>query len=373
MNASGEIVRGAIELRIREFHSTGDILRAGIPMDLSAANAASLQSAGMLEVRAYSRKEMLEVAKGKSLGVSLATYRNSEGYQLYQLENNNRWNVAGEAKYDSNRVKIASIQLNQDSTPKPESATEANPRDFELVGSISEIPYLKPYAGITWRLDDSEPLSVLGIEGRIHWEDVRIRAVNRKKQLYALTFVQFDREEPARRGIQKTILARPLASKKDMKQLEKKYEAAIAKWEAQEKERKERLARAKREADLVRIFRMDRLGIWNIDRLMNMENCTPVHVHFDFEKSFSPNDHTIRLFALYDGENSVKEYSTEEWKTVYLQKGSNMRLTAILPNEQIAIVENEAIQEALLNKSADVFFITRKIAAAKYLKEWVNR
>ena len=368
MNAKGEIVKGTIELRVREFHSAGDILRAGIPMDLSAGNNSSLQSAGMLEVRAFSKKEELQVAKGKSLGVSLATYRNSDGYQLYHLEDNDRWNVTGEAKRDSNRVKIESIRINQDSLQKPESPTERNPRDFELVGSLSEIPYLKPYAGITWRLDESEPLSVLGIEDRIHWEDVRIRAVNRKKQLYALSFVQFDREELANRGIQKTILARPLASKKDMKQLEKKYEAEIAKWEEQEKERKERLARAKREADLVRTFRMDRLGIWNIDRLMNMENCTPVHVHFDFEKSFSPNDHSIRLFALYDGENSVKEYSPEEWKTVYLQKGAPMRLISLLPNDQVALVENENIQSVLAEGKTDVLFQTKLFSSKDFMK-----
>ena len=220
-----------------------------------------------------------------------------------------------------------------------------------------------------WRLDDSEPTEVLGVQGRVHWENVRIQKVKNRQQVYALSFTQFDRGEGASNtGIQKTILASPLTTRSDMKKRMAIYEKEVAEVERRERERQEALARAKREADLIQSFKADRMGIWNIDRFMKMEDCVPVYVHFDFEKSIKSKEQKVRLFALYDGDNSVKEYEATEWNAVYLQKGKPMRLIALLPNEQLALVGDESIQPALLQGKTEVNFQTKRYSATEFRK-----
>jgi hypothetical protein len=369
VDAKGNLVRGEVEFRVREFHSTNDMLRSGIPLNTQRNGSDRLQSAGMIEMRAFANDQVLEVAEGKTIGVDLAGYRNSSGYDLWYMEGDDNWKVRGNYRSDSNRYKIEAIRTLSDSLKKPRSPQEEEDRTFELVGNITEIPYLKPYAGMKWRLDDSEKIEVLGIQGRVHWENVRINKVKNRQQVYALTFTQFDRGEgSSESGIQKTILASPMTTRGDMKKRMAIYEKEVAEVERRERERQEALALAKREADLVQSFRADRMGIWNVDRFQKMEDCVPVYVRFDFEKSIKSGDRPIRLFALYDGDNSVMEYAPSDWKAVYLQKGKSMRLIALLPNDQLALVDNEKIQPVLEQGKTEVSFETKRFSAKEFLK-----
>ena len=369
VDANGKIVQGEVELRVREFHSTNDILRSGIPLNTQRNGSDRLQSAGMIEMRAFANDQVLEVADGKTIGVYFAGYRNSSGYDLWYMEGDDNWKVRGNYRSDSNRYKIEAIRTLSDSLKKPRSPQEEEDRTFELVGNITEIPYLKPYAGMKWRLDDSEKIEVLGIQGRVHWENVRINKVKNRQQVYALTFTQFDRGEGSpESGIQKTILASPMTTRGDMKKRMAIYEKEVAEVERRERARQEALALAKREADLVQSFRADRMGIWNVDRFQKMEDCVPVYVRFDFEKSIKSGDRPIRLFALYDGDNSVMEYAPSDWKAVYLQKGKSMRLIALLPNDQLALVDNEKIQPVLEQGKTEVSFETKRFSAKEFLK-----
>lgn len=369
VDANGNPVNGPITFRVREFHRTNDLFRAGIPMDTRANGSERLQTAGMIEMRAYAGKEELRLGPNRTIGVDLAGYRNGKEYDLWYLEEDADWNKRGNFSIDSNRIKAELVRNLNDSLKKPRSPKEEDERTFELVGNIDEVPYLKPYAGMKWRLDASEPTEVLGIQGRVHWEDVRIRLVNKKKALYELAFTQFDRTyDTSRKGIRKSLLAIPEASRGDMKKRMAIYEREIAEVERREKERQEQLARAQRQADLIQSFRADRLGIWNIDRLLKMEDCIPVYVHFDFERELSEKVKMVRLFALYDGENSIMEFQQEKWGQVYLQKGKPTRLVALLPNEQVAIVQDQAIQAALQQGSKEVTFKTERKPAKEFIK-----
>lgn len=369
MDADRKIVHGEIEFRVREFHSADDIFRSGIPLTTRRSGSDRLQSAGMIEMRAFLNKAALEVATGKSIDVRLAGYRNSSGYDLWYMDDNETWTMRGKYRMDSNRTKIQAIRSLGDSLKKPRSPQEEENRSFELVGNITEIPYLKPYVGMKWKLDDSEPIEVLGVPGRVHWENVRIHQVKNRHQVYALTFTQFERGEGASgSGIQKTILASPMTSRSDMKKRMAIYEKEVAEAERRERERQAELARLKREADLVQSFKADRVGIWNVDRFQKMEDCIPVYVRFDFENSFKDNEKKIRLFALYDGDNSVMEYDPSEWKAVYLQKGKPMRLIAVLPNDQLALVGNETIQPVLQQDQKEVTFQTKRISAREFMR-----
>lgn len=368
VDAKGNAVRGEVEFRVREFHRAEDLFRAGIPMDTRANGTDRLQSAGMIEMRAYANDQELSVVSGRSIGVGLADYRNAKEYDLWYMDGDADWNKRGSFTTDSNRIKIQTIGALTDSLNKMKTPTDTDPRIFELVGNVKEVPYLKAYTGVTWRLDDSQPIDVLQVQSRILWEGVRIKRVNKKNNLYELTFIQYDRDDPEQsKGIQKTILAQALNSRSDMRARSAEYEKELAAFEQLQNQRREELARAKREADLIQSFRADRLGIWNLDRLMKMEDCIPVYVRFDFEKELD-KESKVRLFALYDGENSIMEFRQDQWGQVYLQKGKAMRLVALLPNEKVAIVSDAAIQSALLSSPKEVNFQTERKEAKEFLK-----
>ncbi len=369
VDEKGNVVRGEIDFRVREFHRAEDVLRAGIPMNTRDNGTQQLQSAGMMEMRAFANKQELSVAPGKSLGIGLAGYRNAEGYDIWYMEDNADWNVRGNFRTDSNRIKGQNIVALRDTIKEPESPLKDEARVFELVGNVELAPYLKAYENMKWRLDDAEPVERLQSDIRIHWENVRVELVNKKRNLFRLTFFQFDRHNSqANSGIQKTMLASPLTSKSDLKSRMAKYEAEVAAWEQKRRERLEQLARSNNEANLIQYFSADRLGIWNIDRLMRMEDCTPVIVHFDFEKNGSTVEKTQSVIALYDSENSVVTFQRDgDNKQVYLQRGKAMRLIVLLADQQIALVENESIQQALKNEVKEITFQTKHMSLGKFL------
>ena len=370
VDSKGNIVHGEVEFRVREFHQTDDLFRSGIPMDTRANGTDRLQTGGMIEMRAFSGKESLNVAPGKTLEVGLAGFRDSKEYDLWYMDEDADWNKRGQYTSDSNRIKIQMVSALTDSLNRMKAPVETDRRIFELVSNLEQAPYLKAFKGIKWRLDESQPIEFLEEQSRIHWEGVRITRVNKKNNLYKLSFTQFEKDDPeASKGIQKTVLARAMSSRADMKSRSAEYEKELAEFERKQNERREQLARAKREADLIQTFRADRLGIWNVDRLMKMEGCAPVYVHFDFENEGIDMKSNIRLFALYDQENSIMEVSREKWNQVYLQKGKAMRLIALLPTDQLALVDNSAIQQCMEAGLKEVTFQTRKIKTKDFLKK----
>jgi hypothetical protein len=361
VDSKGNVVHGSVEFRVREFHTAEDLFRSGVPMDTRANGTERLQTGGMIEMRAYAGKEELNMAAGKTIGVELAGFRDANGYDLWYMEENSDWNKNGKFTIDSNRIKIQAIQAITDTLNKMRAPANDDRRMFELVTNLKEAPYLRAYSGLKWRLDDSQPIELLEVQSRVNWEAVKIVPINRKNNLYQLTFTQFEKRENGKVGMQQTILAQALTSRADMKKRSATYEKDLLAFE-------EELARRKREADLVQSFRADRLGIWNVDKLLKMENCSPVYVHFDFEKELNEMATSIRLFALYDGENSIAEYPKEKWDKVYLQKGKAMRLIAVLPKNQLAIVSNETIQSVLQGSPKEIFFKTERKSAKGFLE-----
>ncbi|MFM7671946.1 MAG: hypothetical protein ACKO6Q_05060 [Bacteroidota bacterium] len=369
VDSKGKLVHSMVDFKVREFHRAEDIFRAGIPLDTRANGSQRLQSAGMMEMRAYMGQEELSIATGSSVGVGLASYRNAEGYNLWHMEEDADWNVRGNFRTDSNRVKWQTIRSLGDTLKDPENPAKEDARIFELVGNIEEAPYLKSYQNMKWRLDDSQPIETLITDTRTNWEGVRIKLVDKKRNLYSLTFGQYESDDPTKeKGRVKTILASPLTSRGDMKKRMKQYEEEVAELDRKRKERLEKLVQSQKEADLLQFFAADRLGIWNVDRLMKMEDCIPVIVHFDFEKKATEEESKGSVIALFDAENSVMQFKRDGTdKQIYLQKGKEMRLIAFLPKERVALVDNATIQQALGTGAKEVTLRTSQISLKDFL------
>ena len=68
-----------------------DLLRSGIPMNMGDSANQWLQTAGMIELRAFANGEELQLAEGKELGVELAAKNPADRYSLYYFDQDKNW------------------------------------------------------------------------------------------------------------------------------------------------------------------------------------------------------------------------------------------------------------------------------------------
>jgi hypothetical protein len=104
VDSAGNEISGQIELKYREFHRAEDIFLAGIPMLYDSANTKQiLTTSGMYEIRAFQNGKSLNINKGKSLTVRLASHVAGSDYNFYTLnDSNGNWQYAGTANPEIN-------------------------------------------------------------------------------------------------------------------------------------------------------------------------------------------------------------------------------------------------------------------------------
>ncbi len=97
---NGNLLKGEIELRYREFHDAVDFFVSGIPMTYDSAGVKyQFESAGMMEMLAYQNGEPIKMATGKSINVEMASNYKGNEYNLYNLDTlHNNWSCLGKDK-----------------------------------------------------------------------------------------------------------------------------------------------------------------------------------------------------------------------------------------------------------------------------------
>ena len=102
-------MKGEVELRYREFHDAVDFFVSGIPMTYDSAGVKyQFESAGMMEMLAYQNGRQINMAKGKSINVEMASNYKGTEYNLYKLDTlHNNWSCLGKDKVVSESKAIA--------------------------------------------------------------------------------------------------------------------------------------------------------------------------------------------------------------------------------------------------------------------------
>ena len=98
VNSEGEIYKGKVNVKYREFSDVVDIMMAGIPMEYdSAGQSYVFQSAVMCEVLAFDNENnALKLAQGKSIQMTIPSQYASTDFNLYYFDTlAGRWNYAG--------------------------------------------------------------------------------------------------------------------------------------------------------------------------------------------------------------------------------------------------------------------------------------
>lgn len=351
-HANGTAVSNQIIIKVREMHTVNEIFKSGIPMSIDGARKDFLQSGGMLEIRAFDNKEELVIAKGKSIGVALAQYTPSVGYSLYHLNENQNWQVNDTFVVQKNERKRNGLANFFDFFKNP--SRQAVNDEFEIVANVKESPQLRAFQNQKWKIVDGTDPEIVQTAMRMSWDDVVVKPINVKQNIYKLTFTRsLTVQGVGEQNKSLTVQASPvnIGDTAFAKQLIN-YEETIVKMNNEK-------LRLEAEADMVSSFRIKQMGVWNIDKIMNNEELVSVSLKFDFEKDLDPFVNHIKLFVLHEDDNSVIYYLPQDWKNIRLSKFKRNSLVAVLPGNRVAVVDANTVKSKMQMGGSEINFTTK--------------
>jgi len=323
VDKDGNPAQGQVNLLYREFHDGVDIFLSGIPMGVSTPKGErTLQTAGMFQLNARQGENELQIAEGKSIGITLASKYTDNNYGTYYLdETKGSWDLIGKPETASNTAKT--VALEQVSSKKIEKMfgpefmvlnTESLmdiyfDNDWDKINRQrhkAKIPEALTAYGFTSYGDIMLWTEVICGKGtylaeEILWRDLdgtgfpkwmngfqvewkatpdgryipsNLFSVRNPDKTYTFTLLKNGKKlvkqmEPV---IPLQILLRQPAEK-----LKEGYEAALR--EMEEEQKKIDLM-----ADTYRTFNVRRLGIYNFDRLLEDEGWLTVQPNFRLQK-----------------------------------------------------------------------------------------
>jgi hypothetical protein len=350
-DSSGKPVNGKVELKFREFHDAQSIYAAGIPMDLDAKNY--LKSAGMLEIRAFQGDNQLGFQKGKSAQVQLASYQNPSGYRLYFFEGDNQWQVTDSFQTVNNKKKYDGLtNLNGNNSAEQEEFAY-----FEFATNLEDAEYLKPYKKIEWRIKKADIDQVFLDAMRINWDEVKVVPAAQKGEEYTLIFsLEWQTEDDKKILRTFTCYATPVKSgtRKVIGDMHTRDAESAALYRKMEEDK----IMFQKQADLLNSFRISRMGIWNVDILMKIDNGIKKSVQFDFQKDLKIDQENLQFFLLFKRNNAVMSYEKKTWKEVVFDPKDEMTIMIVLPGGQTVQVDADQISQKIKSNDKVINFTT---------------
>ncbi|MBA3970671.1 MAG: hypothetical protein H0X46_00725 [Bacteroidetes bacterium] len=140
----GNILKGEIELRYREFHDAADFFVSGIPMTYDSAGVKyQFESAGMMEIVAFQNGKQVNMAPQKEIKVELASNYKGTEYNLYKLDTvANNWSCLGKDKLFVNKEPNGDEHFTK-GVIDVKTAVAATPEYKELDVKIVEVQTVK--------------------------------------------------------------------------------------------------------------------------------------------------------------------------------------------------------------------------------------
>lgn len=373
----GNQVTGKVTFKFREFHSAKEAMISGIPMQFASDRNQFMQSLGMTELRAFQRGKELKLINGKQIKVDLASTAIPDGdFQLFYLEDDEVWNDAG--NFDSQRNERRDTALAN--LPFPEEVPENPVPDstdfvFELTGNYKHLPHLKAFKGVAWKmiLEEDEKIPYWAL--RLDWDKIKIVQLDEKKSLFQIDFSWKHEGKEGKKYREKcSLTATPLLKGKKLKNALALYEKEREKYEELLALAEKEEQRLLKEADLINSFIVKEMGIYNVDKLQNMEVYAQVHLEFDFEKEFFSKFNKVMLIMIMEETNAVIKLNAFDWDKVPVCNTST-ELIAVLPDGNVARVSPEKFAEKINPSNTSEYFLRKVVFTTERIdvNEYANK
>ncbi len=160
-NKSGEQVSDSVDIKYREFHTPLDIFLSGIPMEYDSAGLVrTLESAGMIEVRAFDGGKELVLNEETPIAIKMATTSDDPKFNLYELDTvTKNWVYKGKDKIEGAKQEKILVQKDNnkqvvetaDNTIRP---IMADPQKFSFTIRYerNEFPELAAYDNVKFEV-----------------------------------------------------------------------------------------------------------------------------------------------------------------------------------------------------------------------------
>ncbi|MEZ4937438.1 MAG: hypothetical protein R2799_07575 [Crocinitomicaceae bacterium] len=315
VDQNGNPIQGEVAIHFEEFHDFADIASSGIPMFYdSLGEKSDLRSAGMFRIEGSQKGQPVEVAKGKKLGVDLASIEDTPCYNFYKQEDNGQWNY-----------------LHTENATQPDSlisnAMPKNPGQQDLSNAISididytDIPELNMYRSLIWRYVGN---SIPKLMTSLNHKTAKIIPVKGEALTYEL---QVQKE-----GKLHTMKIQPILTGKDLDLALSKYQQTI---ETMQSNPNSIYYKPK----VVRSVEIDGFGTYNWDIKNKREKdqvSFPMIAKVDGKV---PSELRISLISF--SENIVVNYTKESLKDFSFDPKSKNLLIAFYGNNQVAVLKSE--------------------------------
>lgn len=327
VDENGNMLKGEIELRYREFHDVVDFFVAGIPMTYDSAGVRyHFESAGMMEMQGYQNGKQVNMAIGKSIHIELASNYKGTEYNLYQLDTlKNNWSCLGKDKVveqaapkSAGKKEMAEIASIQETPPykiletkkveiqkekenkiaalpkvpvtpiKPEEA-DKDKYTFNLEVDSKEFPELALFKGLLFEVG-AENKTFNKAMYDITWDEAIVKEGNKKGENYLLTLKKGPKKYdlvvyPVFEGKNYEIAMKDYKEKfnkyntvlekrkVEEKRYEEEYEIKLAALKKQQQalelkwkeEEARQFASADTEQKVKRMFAINKFGVYNCD------------------------------------------------------------------------------------------------------------
>jgi hypothetical protein len=132
----------------------------------------------------------------------------------------------------------------------------------------------------------------------------------------------------------------------------------------------EEKTRLSKEADMLNSFTISKMGIWNIDKIMKRDDLILVNASFDFEKEINRDINKLKVFVIYEDDNSVIPYTAVQWNKIGIRPNSKVSLVAVLLQNELAVISSDELQRQLRGASNSILFATKRVSGVDYLKKF---
>lgn len=366
IDKEGNLVKGKVEIKYREFHEMTDILLSGIPMAYDSAGVKSVfQTAGMFEFRANQGENDLKINPERSINVQLASFTTGDQFNFYKLdEETGNWNFSGTKKAEENNKKTQLLDSlkNVDNGLKFPLSEEYFVFDYN---SVLDIYYKDNYKKIKKNKNNPKPKTKAEKYG-LSWSGIYTgKRIYFKGGRYPATLMVWKRLQDKKIPLwanEKTYVEKlsylgnnqyyMLAVRhKDDKKLKfgLKIEAVMAmkhlfanepdtwinNYEKAVEDVLKAEERAKMMNDVYRTFEINKVGYYNWDYAMKFDNVITAKCDFSFDKPIEDLDNDLDLFYVVADGKGYLRIKPHDWKKIMLVPEGG-QFIAILPDKTIA-------------------------------------
>ncbi len=344
-----------VRVEFNEYQTSGEILASGLPMTYKDQKGKEMdfESAGMFEIRAYEGKEELRLKKDKEVKVELATPTDGM-YNFYQLNDNTRaWKEEATNLRPIPNPYLDAVNKEQKSldtlkSEKPKKLVSYKPSDqlLDIKANLRTYPEFREIPGAMWKYmgdDAAKDPSKNGANFSKTYAFVSLKPTEGNEYVFDVQFV-------AGKDTVEFTMA-PVFTGKLKSKGEKLFRERLQKFAEVTKEKERLRNQARRESELLRVFNLDKLGVYNYDRQYKDEDAIPILAEFTFGDKLHADAKEMHVFLVPKQKLVVVKYDIES--------ASQFRINLHETNRLIA-VDGEGTVYALSDSEIDAYQLSQK-------------